>query len=209
MTKTTACSLLAVAMLMMSCTSERNEERTSEIAPAPDSASQGAASPASTAAPAPAATGTEWGAQPNDDAPGAADPQPAGEPGGVLPLQPGVYVLQGSGCSAPANAGVRFYDGVGLSGSATHACRARVLSRRGNAYVVDQSCIDRPSGDGPRTSESQTITVHDARTFTLATPDKSARFRHCPPGELPEYLRERMALPAAKAAAADRPNAPS
>jgi hypothetical protein len=39
----------------------------------------------------------------------------------------------------------------------------------------------------------QTIRVQDASTFTLTTADESTRFRHCPPRELPEYLRQRMA----------------
>lgn len=121
-----------------------------------------------------------------------ADREEANESSGVLPLNPGVYVLENSGCAAPANAGVRFYDGRGISGSATHACHLRVRSRRGNAYVVEQSCIDTQSGDGPRTSEPQTIMVHDALTFTLTTADESARFHYCPMGELPEYLRQRM-----------------
>jgi hypothetical protein len=108
-----------------------------------------------------------------------------------LPLQPGVYVATGSDCGAPANAGLRFYDGTGISGSATHDCRTRVIARRGDTFEVEQSCIDVPAGPGPRSSEPQTIIVHDARDFTLATADESTRFRHCPPGELPDYLRER------------------
>lgn len=119
---------------------------------------------------------------------------PAVPSGGVLPLVPGVYVMAGTDCSAPANAGLRFYDGVGISGSATHDCRTDVVSRDGGAYTVEQSCIDAPAGPGPRTRESQTVTVHDPHTFTLATTDEQARFTRCDDASVPDYLRERAGL---------------
>ncbi|WP_161956797.1 hypothetical protein [Sphingosinithalassobacter portus] len=112
---------------------------------------------------------------------------------GVLPLERGIYVQEGTACGDPPNAAIRIYDGSGLSGSATHACHARILSHDGERYTVDESCIDTPSGAGRRTTERQTITVADALTFTLATRHDSARFRFCPPVELPGFLQTRYA----------------
>ncbi len=117
----------------------------------------------------------------------------ADRPGGVLPLKPGIYVQEGATCGDPPNAAIRVYDGSGLSGSATHACRAQILSHDGERYTLDQSCIDTAAGDGPRTTERQVISVADALTFTLATDRYSARFRFCPPRELPGFLQTRYA----------------
>jgi hypothetical protein len=124
----------------------------------------------------------------NDTAP------PDAAPRGVLPLQRGVYVMAGDDCTAPANAGLRFYDGRGISGTATHACETIVRSQDGDRYDLDQSCIDTPAGDGPRTVEPQVVTVHDERTFTLSTDRGTTRFSHCPDEAVPPYLRERAGL---------------
>lgn len=120
-------------------------------------------------------------------------PAPAAPPD-ALPLQHGVYVMAGGDCTAPSNAGLRFYDGHGISGTATHACEAIVRSRQGDTYGVDQSCVDTPAGNGPRTVESQTVTIHDRRSFTLATGRGTGRFTHCPDDVVPDYLRERAGL---------------
>jgi hypothetical protein len=109
-------------------------------------------------------------------------------PGGVLPLKPGVYVAQGSDCGDPSNAAIRIYDRLGIRGSATHACRARVLSRKGSVYQVSQSCIDTPAGAGRRTAERQTIRVADALTFSLSTARGGSSYRYCPPRMLPKWL---------------------
>lgn len=105
---------------------------------------------------------------------------------GPLPLKRGVYVKAGSDCASPANAFVRIYNGTGLSGSATRACRATVRSRDGNVLKVDQSCEN--TYDRTRTTEPQTIAVSDAGSFTLG----KERFRLCPRGEAPDEL-ERLA----------------
>ena len=185
-------SLLAAALLLSSCSSQPQENQQQAASqpgrqPGNDDAARSSANP----------TKSDRGLaetieHPTDNMAPTDNREETSWPEGVLPLKPGVYVLQNSGCAAPANAAVRFYDGRGISGSATHSCRTLVNSRRGDSYVVEQSCIDTPSGNGPRTSESQTITVHDAMTFTMQTTDESSRFRYCPTGELPGYLRERM-----------------
>ena len=115
------------------------------------------------------------------------DPSP--KPGGVYRLKPGIYVARGADCRSPANAVIRQYDGRGLSTAHTHACRARVLTRRGNRYTVSQSCIDAGVGPAPRFVERQTVTVPDALTFTLATRGPARTYRYCPIDQLPSDLR--------------------
>lgn len=72
--------------------------------------------------------------------------------GGVYPLKPGIYVQQGTPCSSPPNVAIRQYDGRGISTAHTRACRAKVLSRHGRRYTVEQSCID--AGAGPASASS-------------------------------------------------------
>jgi len=128
---------------------------------------------------------------------GAAAPAPASasvdttpRPGGVYRLKPGIYVAKGSSCGAPANAAIRRYDGRGLSGAHSRACRATVLSRKGTRYTVSQSCIDAGAGPAPRVSERQTITVQDALTFTQKTRGPATTYSYCPVYQLPADLRK-------------------
>jgi hypothetical protein len=99
----------------------------------------------------------------------------------VLPLKAGMYVSSGQDCRFPANAGIRWYDGKGLNGSATHDCRSKIVKRLGNAYVIDQNCIVAPSGGGPRSSERQIITVHSPRHFSLKIGRDSTEYGYCEP----------------------------
>ncbi len=112
------------------------------------------------------------------------------EPRGVYRLTPGIYVEQGIGCAAPPNASIRRYDGQGISGAHSRACRVTVLSRRGNRYSVSQSCIDAGAGPAPRSSERQVVTVRDATTFTLRRGAAASTFRYCSIAQLPAGLRE-------------------
>ncbi len=109
--------------------------------------------------------------------------------GGVYRLKPGIYVAQGETCRSPANAVIRQYDGRGISGAHSRACRVKVLSRRGSRFVVDQSCIDAGAGPAPRSTERQTVTVRDALTFTQATHGAATTYRYCPIDRLPAGLR--------------------
>jgi hypothetical protein len=111
------------------------------------------------------------------------------KPGGVYRLKPGIYVARGASCRSPANADIRQYDGRGLSTAHSRACRARVLSRKGNRYTVSQSCIDAGAGPAPRFVERQTVTVPDALTFSLATRGAATTYRYCPIDQLPAGLR--------------------
>lgn len=136
---------------------------------------------------------------PSAETPGSATPAPAPDapsppvvspagPSGVLPLTPGVYVLPGEDCARPANAGFRIYDGRGISGSATRACRLTVISTQGDDRMVDQSCIDTYSGQ--RSTTRQTIRSPNAESFTQTEGGDAATFRLCPAGEAPSYLQD-------------------
>jgi hypothetical protein len=112
------------------------------------------------------------------------------KPGGVYPLKPGIYVQTGTSCASPPNAAIKRYDGRGISDAHSRACKAKVLSRKGNSYAVTQSCIDAGAGPAPRVNERQTVTVPDALTFTVRTRGTGTRYRYCPPNMLPAELRE-------------------
>lgn len=168
-------TVLSAALLLAACSPEQTEPPIAHARP-----------PASTPSTTPDAPQSRRRSPAIDRVPAT--------PRGALPLEPGVYVMAGSDCSAPSNAGLRFYDGVGISGTATHDCRAIVASREGDTYTIDQSCIDTPAGDGPRTIEPQTVTVHDARTFTVVTADDASRFTRCDDDAVPGYLRDRARL---------------
>jgi hypothetical protein len=113
-------------------------------------------------------------------------------PGGVYRLKPGIYVAKGSDCAAPANAAIRLYDGKGLGTAHTRACKARVRTRRGSTYTVDQSCIDAGAGAAPRVVQRQQVTVHDALTFTQTIKGQATRYAYCPHSELPQDLRKAL-----------------
>ena len=112
------------------------------------------------------------------------------KPGGVYRLKPGIYVQKGVECASPPNAAIRRYDGRGISGAHTRACRATILSRKGGTFNVSQSCIDAGAGPAPRVTERQTVTVPDALTFTLRTRGPGTTYRYCPVYELPADLRK-------------------
>jgi hypothetical protein len=107
-------------------------------------------------------------------------------PGGVYRLKPGVYVAKGTACGNAPNVAIRRYDGVGISDPHTHACRANILSQRGSSFVVSQSCVDAGVGSAPRAVERQTVDVHDALTFSLATKGPKIGYRYCPSYMLPK-----------------------
>ena len=105
--------------------------------------------------------------------------EPSHNLGGVLPLLQGVFVAEGSECSDPPNAAVRRYDGQGLSGAHTRACRITVLSHSGQAYDIEQSCVDAGEGPAPRTSERATVVIEDNLTFTYKRAAGAQRFHYC------------------------------
>lgn len=111
-------------------------------------------------------------------------------PGGVYRLKPGIYVAEGTPCSAPANAAIRQYDGKGISTAHTRACKAVVRSRKGGTYTVDQSCIDAGAGPAPRFVQRQQVRVHDALTFTQTIKGNATRYGYCAPYQLPADLRK-------------------
>ena len=111
------------------------------------------------------------------------------KPEGVYRLKPGIYVQKDVSCQSAPNAAIRQYDGRGISSAHTRACRAHILSRRGNRYEVSQSCIDAGAGPAPRFTERQTVSVADALTFTLKTRRTDTTYRYCPAYMLPADLR--------------------
>lgn len=118
-------------------------------------------------------------------APGVASVDPSPRPGGVYRLKPGIYVQKGSDCASAPNAAILQYDGRGLGDAHTHACRARVLSHRGNRYDVEQFCVDAGVGPAPRVTQRQTVTVIDALTFNLRMRGPGTTYRYCPASSLP------------------------
>jgi hypothetical protein len=110
------------------------------------------------------------------------------KPGGVYRLKPGIYVQKGVDCGSAPNAAIRQYDGRGISSAHTRACRARVLSRRGNRFEVSQSCIDAGAGPAPRFTERQSVSFPDALTFSLRTRSTTTTYRYCPASMLPAGL---------------------
>ena len=111
------------------------------------------------------------------------------QPGGVYRLKPGIFVKEGVPCSSAPNVAIRRYDGHGISTAHTRACRARVISRRGDRLSVSQSCISAGAGRAPRTTERQVVRVVDALTFIQATGGPEATYRYCPASMLPSGIR--------------------
>jgi len=111
------------------------------------------------------------------------------EPGGIYRLKPGIYVQKGVSCGSAPNAAIRQYDGRGINDPHSRACRARILTRKGDRYTVKQSCIDTGAGPAPRVSQRQTVTVRDALTFTIQTRGPGTTYRYCPASMLPANLK--------------------
>ena len=102
----------------------------------------------------------------------------------ALPLTPGVYVLAGTTCENPSNAGWRVYNGQGLSGSATRACRSTIVKQEGDTYTIRNSCEN--TYDGSRTPNTVAVTIPDQVHFTL----NGQQFESCPMAQVPAELRE-------------------
>lgn len=101
-----------------------------------------------------------------------------------VPLTPGVYVFRGTTCENPANVAWRVWDGKGLSGSSTRACRARILSQDGNTYTLRNTCQN--TYDGSRSDETFIMTVTDQVHFSV----KGQSFASCSMAQVPASLRE-------------------
>lgn len=101
-------------------------------------------------------------------------------PGGVYKLKPGVYVDENARCEGAPNGAIRKYDGRSIATTHSLSCQVNVRSRKGNRYVVDQSCRDTRVNPGRRTVERQRITVSDALTFTQTVGGQSTTYRYCP-----------------------------
>ena len=157
------------------------------VAPPPATVQPAAPAPVVTsAAPVPTPLPT---APPPRPAPGEELIEPSRDLGGVLPLKHGIFVASDATCQDPPNAAIRRYDGQGLSGAHTRACRAKVLSHKGRTYEVDQSCLDAGAGPAPRSSERQTIVVANNLEFTLRRAAGEQTFKYCAASLLPPGIR--------------------
>lgn len=97
----------------------------------------------------------------------------------TLPLRHGAYVDVGTDCKDPPNVALRTFDGA-LGSSKAGACRARVLSRQGNVFQIEQDCREygRPGGD--RAKERSTIRVDGPDRYTDLTFGDGESYRLCP-----------------------------
>ena len=111
------------------------------------------------------------------------------KPGGIYRLKPGTYVADSAACEAATSADVRTYDGQGIATARSRACKARVLTRKGSRYTVEQSCTDTGTGQGRKRTERQKILVNTALDFTQTVEGRSASYRYCPVYMLPRSLR--------------------
>jgi len=172
-------ALMLTALVAVAACSEKRAEP--PAAPKPAQAPVAAAPPPSpplAAAPAPAS-------EPARPAPGEELIEPSRDLGGVLPLKHGIFVASDVRCEDAPNAALRRYDGQGLSGAHSRACRAKVLSHQGKTYEVDQSCIDAGAGPAPRSSERQTIVIENNLEFVLRRAAGEQSFRYCAASMLP------------------------
>jgi len=176
-------ALLLTSLLALAACSERTPSAASAEAPQAAPAAQ----PAPTAPTMP--LGPDPVTSPARPTPGEELIEPSRDLGGVLPLKHGIFVASDVDCAAPPNAAIRRYDGVGLSGAHTRDCRATVLSHKGQAYEVDQSCIDAGSGPAPRSTERQTIVIENNLQFTLRRAVGEQTFKYCAASLLPPGIR--------------------
>lgn len=105
---------------------------------------------------------------------------------GPLGLMKGVYT-SGNDCGSIANAGLRIYDGVGLSGSATKNCRTKVVSRSGQTYKIANDCS--ATYNGQRSTQKFTVKVSGSSRFTLSA-GESGTYSYCPVGQLDPAMRK-------------------
>ncbi|MDF3983265.1 hypothetical protein P3W24_13250 [Luteibacter sp. PPL201] len=121
-----------------------------------------------------------------------ARPAPPPSPIGIYGLRPGIFVAEGTDCGSPPNAAIKQYDGKGIATAHTHACEARVLSRRNTAdgivYDVSQTCIDGGEGPGKPFTEKHMVRVRDPEHVAI-TSDDATVYHYCPIGTLPPDLR--------------------
>lgn len=103
----------------------------------------------------------------------------------ALPLRPGVYVVEGSACSSPANAEFRVFDGTDLSGSAMRDCTPQAVSFAAGTYTITQSCVY--SYTSRRSDFTETLTIPSADRFVS---DDGQAFRLCPGDALPDSLQD-------------------
>lgn len=90
----------------------------------------------------------------------------------ALPLHEGTFISADVPCGDPPLAALLFYNGRGFDGAHSHACRARVVARRGNEVTLANSCID-------------------ADHFVVRSKTRTLAYRRCRTDQLPPGLRQR------------------
>ncbi|WP_343345780.1 hypothetical protein WJT74_00940 [Sphingomicrobium sp. XHP0239] len=108
-----------------------------------------------------------------------------------LPLRPGVYVQDGIACDNPPNAGFRIWNGKGLSGSATRACRSSTTKVGPIDYRVENSCEN--TYDGSRTTAQFEIAIPGPERFDM----DGMSYLRCTDGAAPAAL-ERLVRASSK-----------
>ena len=107
-----------------------------------------------------------------------------------LALEPGLYVIDGSDCADPANAGLRVWTGSGLEGSATSGCTFEVTSRDGMEYIGRQSCTN--TADGSQTTTDLSIEILEPGSIVLTEADETTHLTLCPEGEVSEWVKGKL-----------------
>ncbi len=97
-----------------------------------------------------------------------------------LPLRHGAYVSVDTDCKDSPNAELRDYDGKGLGSSKAGDCRARVLSRQGNVFQIEQDCQQYGAPNLGRATNRATVRVDGPDRYTEMTGDRNGSFRFCP-----------------------------
>jgi hypothetical protein len=106
-----------------------------------------------------------------------------------IAIDEGTYVEVGVDCGNPPNASWRIWNGEGLSGSTTRACKASPSVGQANGIKVAQTCIDNYSGTPSSTTFVLRATTRN-RFALIVEGGGDQVFRLCPPAELPQWLLE-------------------
>ena len=101
---------------------------------------------------------------------------------GQLPIPLGLWVIAGTPCESPANAGWRVYDGAGLRGASSTRCEIDATQQQEDGSILfSQLCT--ASYDGVVRATRDLLTVTAPRRFTLVEEGEGAGqdFNWCGP----------------------------
>ncbi|MGC2656872.1 MAG: hypothetical protein WA324_02770 [Bryobacteraceae bacterium] len=98
---------------------------------------------------------------------------------GEIPLKPGDYVLDGTGCGDAPFAAMANWDGIGFGGAHESHCKTTILHQRKRVFDVETTCS--ALGDGSPatpTSWKERITVSSETSFSRSAPGQAVRKYH-------------------------------